>query len=408
VRHRYLVLLRFSPWAALLAAPAASGVIVAGGDGTQNTTAPAGLSNWLNVGYLPAGNDTGGSGVYIGNGWVLTAGHVQGGNSTSLPFVLPALDNGQNANFLSQPGVWSALHLPSGALSDLTVFKLNDDSRLASLPVVRFGTTPQVGTGITAVGAGWNRLPGPHRWQLDLPSDPVNAKWTDVTGLPRTAQASGYLYDPSHFTKRWGTNATVALTGGAPTEDVQSGQTVTRMFATVFDTTPTSEMQLVNGDSGGGVFVNNRLVGINLLKADFSHGDPNPDGLGQPANTAVFGNASYYGDVFTYVDQIASITQVHPGLDGDANLDGVVDYADFKLLYDHLNTAAGWTAGDFNLDGRVNFTDYQMLERNYGKSDGTAAGADLTPLPGVSEVPEPGGIVALGLAVVGLLRRRRR
>jgi hypothetical protein len=399
-----------------LAAPVASAVIVAGGDGTQNTTAPAGMTNWLNIGYLPFGSDTGGSGVYLGNGWVLTAGHAHGGRPNSIPFVIPNLDNGQDVTFTSQAGVWNSLHLPDGSTSDLIVFKLNDDPRLQSLPAVRFGTTPQVGTTITAVGSGWNRLPDLHRWQLDNPNDPENAKWTDVTGLPRTAQASGYLYDPTHFAKRWGTNATVAMTGGAPTEDVASTDAngnvlaVTRMFATVFHNTP-GQAQLVNGDSGGGVFVNNRLVGINLLKADFSHEGSNPDGLGQPANTAVFGNASYYGDVFTYVDQIASITGVHPGLDGDANLDGVVDYADFKLLYDHLNTATGWTTGDFNLDGRVNFSDYQILERNYGKSDGTvsgAAGADLTPLPGVAGVPEPAGVALVGVAAMTLGRRRKR
>jgi len=322
--------------------------------------------------------------------------------------VIPGLDSGQNASFSSQPGVWTSLHLPDGSGSDLTLMKLNDDPRLQALPVVRFGTTPPVGTNLTIVGAGWNRLPDPHRWSLDNPNDPANAKWTDVTGLPRPAQAAGYLYDPAHFAKRWGTNATVALTGGTPTEDVTSNGTVTRMFATVFDANTTNEAQLVNGDSGGGVFVNNRLVGINLLKADFSHEGDNPNGLGQPANTAVFGNASYYGDVFTYVDQIASITQVHPGLDGDANLDGVVDFADFKLLYDHLNTGTGWTTGDFNLDGRVNFADYQILERNYGKSDGTVAGADFTPLPDVAAVPEPGGMALLAGAVALGLRRGRR
>src|SRR5580704_15894094 len=48
--------------------------IVAGGDGTQNTTPPADDPGFANVGIRGSG-----SGIYLGNGWVLTAAHVGAG-----------------------------------------------------------------------------------------------------------------------------------------------------------------------------------------------------------------------------------------------------------------------------------------------------------------------------------------
>jgi hypothetical protein len=342
--------------------------------------------------------------VYLGNGWVLTAGHVQGGSPNSLQFALPV--GGQDVVFTSQPGVASGLRQPDGVGTDLVVFRLNDDPRLASIPSVRIGRTPTVGTNITVVGSGYTRKSSLRAWQLDKPNDPVNSSWLEVTNLPARKDRFGYDYDLTPVVKRWGTNTTVGFAGGVPTEDVDDGAGITRMFVALFDNVA-NDTQVANGDSGGGVFANNRLIGISLAKGDFANSkDP---ALGQPADTAVYGNASYFGDVFTYVDQIASITKVHPGLDGDANLDGAVDLADFRVLYDNLNTGTRWTSGDFNLDGRVTFADYQILERNYGVTDGVASTSG-EPLPMLSEVPEPGvvGAVGVGGMLLGLGRRRRR
>ena len=48
--------------------------IVAGGDGSQNTTAPADDPGFANIGIRGSG-----SAVYLGDGWVLTATHVGAG-----------------------------------------------------------------------------------------------------------------------------------------------------------------------------------------------------------------------------------------------------------------------------------------------------------------------------------------
>jgi hypothetical protein len=403
--------------AAALGAPLASGSIINGGDGSQNTTAPAGLTNWNNVGYLPTGTDTGGSGVYLGNGWVLTAAHAHGWRDNSFGFSIPGLSNGQDAVFFSQPGVYQQLRIaPGGAGSDITVFRLYDDARLQALPAVRFGATPAVGTGVTIVGESWNRAPAKQYWRLSDPAHPDRAIWMDATGQPNqeTAHRQGYYYDPSGYAKRWGTNTTIALDGASPTyvyeQKDSAGNVVqrTRLIGSAFDDLP-NEAQLAPGDSGGGVFANNRLVGMNVYNGDFSYPGPsNPQNLGQPANTAVYGNVSYFVDLFSHVDQIASITKVHPGIDGDANLDGKVDNTDFQTLRQNFQTGSMWTQGDFNLDGAVTFADYQLLERNYGMSDVAGATAGTITAPAFDSVPEPGGLGLLAGGLIAVVGRRRR
>ena len=59
----------------------------------------------------------------------------------------------------------------------------------------------------------------------------------------------------------------------------------------------------------------------------------------------------------------ALLSYVEPA--GDANLNGIVDYADFQALaanYGNLN--AFWEQGDFNADGMVNWQDLNILKQN--------------------------------------------
>jgi hypothetical protein len=389
----------------LMSAYPAWGTIVGGLDGTQNTSSPPDFLYWNNIGYVPFGaSDVGGSGIYLGNGWVLTAAHVQGGSNGGYTFVIPKLNNGADAVFTPQFASQVGLHLPStGAGSDLTLFRLQDDPLLQTLPQIQFGVTPQVGSNVTVIGSGYNRQPGLHYWHLANPSKPDTTTWTDVTGLPsqNTAQRTGYVYATQpNFAKRWGTNTTVAVPGNGPTFVFNN----TELFATSFDPGNDNEAQLAPGDSGGGVFAGNRLVGLNLYKGDDSNSD-NPS-LGQPSNTAVFDNASFYANLNDYVNEIVGITKLHPSIDGDANLDGVVDRADFDILYSNLGTGTTWTQGDFNLDGKVDFLDFQRLELNFGQSSFPIIETGIN--AAVSSVPEPGSVgMLLMAACAGLLRRRR-
>ena len=63
-----------------LLASVGSAVVISTGDGSGNTTAPADDPGFANVGV--SNNNL--SGVYLGNGWVLTAAHV--GNATGFTF----------------------------------------------------------------------------------------------------------------------------------------------------------------------------------------------------------------------------------------------------------------------------------------------------------------------------------
>lgn len=403
------VLRRISLLCVLLASASARGTIVGGSDGMQNNASPVNFSYWNNIGYVPFGaTGVGGSGIYLGGDWVLTAAHVQGGSNGGYTFVIPKLNGGADGVFTPQFASQVQLSLVGVGGSDLTLFKLNDDPLLHTLPQMQFGATPPVGTNVTVIGSGYNRDPTLHYWKLTGSNQADSATWTDVTGLPsqNTAQRSGYFYaaQPS-FAKRWGTNTTVTVPGGGATFTFNN----TQLFATLFDSGIANESQLAPGDSGGGEFVGNRLIGLNLYKGDDSKDPANPNNVGQPANTAVFGNASFYANLNDYVNQIASITKLHPSIDGDANLDGIVDRADFAILNANFNSGSTWTQGDFNLDGQVNFLDFQALERNFGgDANSVITQSEINALSAGTGVPEPGAVGLLALAANAWLIRRRR
>ena len=84
-----------------------------------------------------------------------------------------------------------------------------------------------------------------------------------------------------------------------------------------------------------------------------------------------------------------------PLIDGDANLDGVVDFTDLGILTDNYRlTGATWLEGDFNFDGLVGVADLGAMADNFSFTDGGEYGG------GMSAVPEP---TMMGLFVLALL-----
>mgnify|MGYP000046403058 CR=1 FL=1 len=86
--------MKFLPWVFLVLGPTADAVVVASGG--VNNTAPAGQPYFANVGP---------GGIYLGDGWVLTAAHVAGS--------LPATASFGGLSYATEPGSFGHRALPS-------------------------------------------------------------------------------------------------------------------------------------------------------------------------------------------------------------------------------------------------------------------------------------------------------
>ena len=102
---------------------------------------------------------------------------------------------------------------------------------------------------------------------------------------------------------------------------------------------------------------------------------------------------------------------------GDANLDGLVNAADFTILAANFNQpVTGWDQGDFNYDGLVNAADFTDLAANFNQSDsGAASAGDVAALDAfaaanglLADVPEPATTGLLAMGAIGMLAHRRR
>lgn len=268
--------------AVCLAAPRiASAVVIDTLTGTGNTTAPADDPGWANVGKLGVG-----TGVYLGNDWVLTASHVGEGS-----IVL----NGGTYAMLAGSGTQLTNGGAAGktALTDLYLFKLaTTPAGLAGVPIAAAASGS--GAAVTMIGSGRDRGAFT-QWSVDTNTNPWI--WTEVQS---GGNAAGYK-TLSTRTMRWGTN-TVSGTGLW----LNGGFGDAKMLSTSFtyDQYYSNEAQAAYGDSGGGVFHKNgsnwELAGLILTVGGFS-GQPDPG-----AN-AVFGNETYAADLSYYRPQIMAI-----------------------------------------------------------------------------------------------------
>ena len=263
----------------ILSTGAAHAVIVAGGDGTQNTTAPTGGQGWDYVGRID--HATARSSVtYIDNNWFITAYHVQVLDSPSAAIL-------GGSTYSIDAGSWTRLTNSVGGDADLAMFRVTTD--VTGLAGVTVASPTANGTALTMIGNGRNRATDQAFWNIS------GASWTE-NGSP--TNASGYHWE-SGSTKRWGNNTKEADAGL-----VNDGFGITDMFYTDFDAVD-GEAQGATYDSGGGVFTENagdwELAGLMLTVIPASD---------QPGSTAVFGNLTLAADLSLYADQITTTAAI--------------------------------------------------------------------------------------------------
>ena len=255
----------------------ADAVLISTGDGTGNTTPPSGDPGFANVGVVINGL----SGVYVRNGWVLTAGHV---GEQAITF----------DGVLYQPIPGSAVHFqnPDGSPADLLAFKLAKRPPLADLLITN--NPASLNSLITVIGNGRNRG--------------AATTWMGQDGWTWGSGAS----------IRWGTNRI---------HDIDTFTLGTHSFWISFDDLRgpiggQHEADFVTGDSGGAAFTGSgasaELIGILVARATFE---------GQPASTSLYGNAGVIADLFYYRSDILAIID-QPDCDDslDDDGDGLSDY----------------------------------------------------------------------------------
>ena len=427
------------------------GVVIKTGNGSGNNSAPEDDPGFANVGRVGVG-----SGIYLGNRWVLTANHV---GARSITF--------GGETFDPVPGESTRVSNPLGrgisASTDMVLYRISEEP---DLPDLRIGCrAPRIGDQLLLMGHGRDRVAQLSAWDVQTGLGNNDDVWTPTTNLPAADQVG--FGTESNRTLRWGF-APVTRTNTA-VRTASNGEVIS--IETTFDdfgdggpfpglANVEDLSRAVSGDSGGPAFRKNgdfwELVGM-------MHG-VTPPRENQPGGTStvLFGTVTYIADLLVYEGAIRAVAEFGPA-PGDFNNDGEIDATDIDRIFsafenqDHncnydlsgnglvtradidlLLNEAGTILGDADLDGTIGFTDFLLLARSFGEEDRGWGGGDfdgdgstnfgdfiqlsssfgdsfegVEQSAAITAVPEPDGFSLVLLAVfIGLARfrvtRRRR
>jgi hypothetical protein len=212
--------------------------------------------------------------------------------------------------------------------------------------------------------------------QASITLDGVGSIWTNINNL---------INNQGSFTITHGRNF-LASAAFANSGTLIVGPSSTFEAAAPLTNTGTIDI------AGGTVQLDQGLIGgtiIAQLRSGFANGSWNGSGITSSLASA------HPGTAVGYTNNGTEYTLMYTWL-GDTNLDGVVNAADLSAI---SPTGTTWQTGDFNYDGVVNADDYAlfMLGSAYGSTTNISA-----------TLPEPAGwMIAIGLAMVSSMRRRR-
>ena len=278
-----------------LALNSASAVVHVTGDGSGNITAPLvddfGFANVGQVFDISDGVYV--SGVYLGDGWVLSAYHGVRAGAGGFQFG-SVLFGGVNYPIDATSAV--RLTTPGFGVADLALFHMLGPYPLLDAVTIS-AVSPLLNSDVAMAGTGRNREAAETHWNVTVVPGANNDIWTETAGA---GTRQGFEFIGGAPVVRWGKNRVSTVVSTA----IDDGFGITRMIQTSFQNDGTAvahEAQAAAGDSGGGVFYKNganwELAGIMLATNSLD---------GQP-DAAVFGNSTYLADLATYRSQIVAI-----------------------------------------------------------------------------------------------------
>ena len=301
--RRFLTFLLGAGLFAVMAVPADAVVTADNPNSTSNgnTTPPAGIAGWYNVGVTDQA-----SAIYLGNGWIMTASHVGIGTTfTTASGQVYSTAGGNGAYRLTDP--------TTGQPADIILYQLAPANR-PSLPTLNLAYSPQVvsNNAYYDIGYGASRTTSIEYFDGSFNSTNQASAVYGGFGYQNsggTTESFGRNYAYNLGTTQQPQSLTsVHVTGAGGNPDYGYITAFVGAFYNNLADYQNNNItkfgdQVVNGDSGGGVFNSqNQLIGMMSAEGTLTN---------QPSsNPALFGDQSYMADVGTYYSQIDAITGI--------------------------------------------------------------------------------------------------